>query len=213
MFPTENHSLARRFAVPADLISGRFFTVVIIPWRIPTGRYKSLNWRREGSSIHDRPSPEAPLAELRNSKEQYLVKNSVYHRALFLLEFPDWLREFMSRGERPFCIWWNSGDEYNNQAGLETRLLHVVLSRCGKAEDGGHKIVRGYHPRRYQIDTLFRLSYASYLYILARFQRCITYRGSLKRGTSNTRCSSLHTAPIPQCILVAGVFMRFFPWV
>lgn len=165
IFPTESHSLARRFAVPADLLSGRFFSVVILPWILPTDLYKCLNWRREGPPIHDRRSPEAPLAEIGNSKEQYLAKNSVYHRALFLLEFPDWLREFMSRGERPFCIWSNSGDGNNNQASLETRLLRVVLSRCGRAEDGGHKIVRSYYLCQYQTDTFLRLSYASCSYI------------------------------------------------
>lgn len=141
LIPTANRPFLEDFKVPVELRSGTSFTAVVLSWKLPSDRYQSLATPAYTPPVL--PTPNSGLALLGDVAAQTSSTNSFYHYALHVLQIPEWLRKFMSRSDRPYCIWSDQGDSFSNQPNMETGLLRAFLARCEKAEDVGHIKERG----------------------------------------------------------------------
>jgi hypothetical protein len=135
-FPSTIETLCTRFKVPSDLQQKDTLVTALFAWSTTPGVYSKYEWRVPFTELAS-DSLELPKLES-NRWDRTLRNNSMYHHAIRILKFPKVLADYMSRPNRPYCVWWSGGDGSPTECGLETTLLHSILERC-HARNVGHK--------------------------------------------------------------------------
>lgn len=120
IFPSSLESIWHRFEVPLHLRRVGGLLAALIPWTMSRAEY----------SAHDIQSVPEPL------EPPVFMQPSSY--AVQVLQFPDFLRTYMSQPNRAYCVWWSPGDGTTTAPGLETNMLHSIMKSC-KAKNVGHK--------------------------------------------------------------------------
>ncbi|KAJ7102253.1 hypothetical protein B0H15DRAFT_813835 [Mycena belliarum] len=121
LFPPVMKILIQIFHVPSELANNSSLIAAILPWKVfpeESRRSFSINPPRSTS-----PSPS--MADWKKT-----MRNSKYQLGLRVLKFPTWLHEWMSKTNRPYCIWPPSGDQAAT-GDLETQYLIAILTQCG----------------------------------------------------------------------------------
>lgn len=139
LFPSASKGLCDRFNASSDLRQPGGFVAVLIPWSVTATAAKGLRTLRtalerdlaKAPSILSNPEPVKGSDPSRS-----LRINPSYHRALHMLQFPDWLHQYMSQADRKYALWFEPSDGYIRQdlaewKGSETRALEMILKRCG----------------------------------------------------------------------------------
>lgn len=140
--PTINRILLKEFKTPTVLLSGTAFTVVVLPWKLPTDVYHNFTDHLSRKAPPSLPDMESALADSTRALAQTSMKNVNYLRAIHILRIPEWLQEFMAGDHpRPFCIWSDQGNGNDHASDMETRLLRAFISYCPSARDVGHDSV------------------------------------------------------------------------
>jgi hypothetical protein len=121
--------LCRRFKVPGHLQQNDVLVSALFPWLLPASK-------RKEESRQPYFADEVPSSTLDSRPREVTLKRCpAYHRALYILRFPRWLYDHMSR--RRYCLWWTPADG-TKECGIETELLRSILTQC-QASDVGHK--------------------------------------------------------------------------
>ena len=122
--------LCRKLNVPSDLRQPRSLVVSLVPWEL-SAKQRALDWRKPISDILPRTiSIERTIDESGRWERSIRAKVS-YHHALRVLGFPRALHDFLTQDKRPFCVWWDGGDNTNgNHPGIETMYLMSIMEQC-----------------------------------------------------------------------------------
>jgi hypothetical protein len=132
--------LCRTLNVPSDLRQSRSLVVSLVPWEL-SARQRALDWRKPISDILPRTINIERTIDESGRWERSIRTKVSYHHALRVLGFPKALHEFMAQDKRPFCVWWDGGDNaHSTNPGIETMYLLSVMEQC-RAGNVGHKAV------------------------------------------------------------------------
>ncbi|KAJ6604313.1 hypothetical protein DFH09DRAFT_1300550 [Mycena vulgaris] len=121
LFPPVMKILIKIFRVPPELEDNSSFVVALLPWKaFPEEHRRPFSLR---------PSRQkSPIISSADWKKN--MRNSRYQLALRILKFPSWLHDWMSKSNRPYCIWPPSGD-LKVPRDPETGYLMTILAQCG----------------------------------------------------------------------------------
>ncbi|KAJ7456662.1 hypothetical protein FB451DRAFT_1276767 [Mycena latifolia] len=121
LFPPVMKILIQIFHVPSELAKSSALVAALLPWKVFPEES-----RRPFSLLPQRPK--SPIPSRVDWKKN--MGNSKYQLGLRILKFPSTLHEWMSKSNRPYCIWPPSGDQKAPQD-IETGYLLEILTRCG----------------------------------------------------------------------------------
>ncbi|KAJ7139793.1 hypothetical protein C8R44DRAFT_867898 [Mycena epipterygia] len=125
LFPPNHGILIRMFRVPHELASSSSLVAALLPWKV---------FPEESRRPFDLlPSTKLPVISPTDWKKTMLKHK--YQLALRVLKFPAPLHEWMSKSNRPYCIWPPSGDQ-KGARDRETGYLMSILTQCGAKRVG-----------------------------------------------------------------------------
>jgi hypothetical protein len=143
-----------RFQVPSDMQHGSPLLAALFGWALPSSVIRDYEWRpplQDVAQIAGLPILDA------GRRDRTLRHKVMYHHALRILKFPDWLHDTMSMPNRPYCVWYEGGDDPSHAAGLETVLLNNILKYCGAKNVGYKTDVRAVFVHVGALRTLYKL--------------------------------------------------------
>ena len=128
--------------MPTNLRSKDSLVVALCPWSLHLSELDKLNWmsKEPSSSSSNNLLLESGYASVMQSASRKIVTgNPLYQRALRMLKFPKYLHDFMSKPDRPYCLWYNqqtSGGAAISSPDVETAALQAILNHCGATNVG-----------------------------------------------------------------------------
>ncbi|KAJ7666449.1 hypothetical protein B0H17DRAFT_1089829 [Mycena rosella] len=122
LFPPMIQILLKLFRVPPELAASSSLVVALLPWK----EFPEKESRRPFSHLPGRL--DAPIPSTADWKKN--MEKSKYQLALRILKFPKSLHEWMSKSNRPYCIWPPCGDQ-KAPRDRETGYLMAILTQCG----------------------------------------------------------------------------------
>ncbi|KAJ7783426.1 hypothetical protein DFH07DRAFT_787675 [Mycena maculata] len=123
LFPPSTNILLRMLRVPTDLSSSSPLIAAFLPWQTFPNEY------RRPFGILASPAP-PPIPSPLDWKKNMLKKK--YQLALRVLKFPPQLHEWMSKANRPYCVWPPpTPEERKGPRDRETGFLLTILKQCG----------------------------------------------------------------------------------
>lgn len=139
LFPSISTALCDIFQPSSNLQRPGGLIAVLYPWAV-TGRVADTlrtQYKAEERSLVKAPSVLSNPDPVKIAGRSHsLRRNPSYHRALHILQFPDWLHQHMSQADRKYALWFDPSDGFirpdsSEWKGGETRALDVILKRCG----------------------------------------------------------------------------------
>ncbi|KAJ7129997.1 hypothetical protein C8R43DRAFT_1208123 [Mycena crocata] len=125
LFPPVQDPLIKVLRVPTEVASNSSLVAALIPWE------EVKDPRRPFSLLPARTlSPTPSLTDWKKN-----MNKSRYQLALRVLKFPPWLHEWMSKSNRPYCIWPPPNDR-KYAPDRETGFLVSILNECGAKRVG-----------------------------------------------------------------------------
>lgn len=143
LFPSVSEALCDIFKPSLDLKQPGGFIAVLYPWAVPGKVAKTLRtqYRAEERSLVRAPSVFSNPDPVKLSDRSHSLRlYPSYHRALHILQFPNWLHRHMSQADRKYALVFEPSDgkigqessEFKEEwRGSETRALQTILKRCG----------------------------------------------------------------------------------
>ncbi|KAJ7770779.1 hypothetical protein DFH07DRAFT_914458 [Mycena maculata] len=123
LFPPSTNILLRILRVPTDLSSSSPLIAAFLPWQTFPNEY------RRPFGILAAPAP-PPIPSPLDWKKNMLKKK--YQLALRVLKFPPQLHEWMSKANRPYCVWPPpTPEKRKGPRDRETGYLLTILKQCG----------------------------------------------------------------------------------
>ncbi|KAA1468561.1 hypothetical protein DENSPDRAFT_474387 [Dentipellis sp. KUC8613] len=143
IFPSADHALCKEFHVPESLRVAGSFVAALLPWVLSAAKLRKLD-------ISPLEPPEIPGERSVQAQPTDLARrvrfNPGYMRALYTLQFPAWLHDYMSRSSRTFFVWSTlPGTKRDGQPVtecVETKALREILTQCGAREVEADKPAR-----------------------------------------------------------------------
>lgn len=120
LFPPSMKILNEMLHVPSELASNSPLVAALLPWETFPSDY-----RRPLGILP--PSTKSLFFSEIDGKKNLL--NTKYQLALRILKFPPQLHEWMSRANRPYCIWPPRDENWGRDR--ETGYLLAILNQCG----------------------------------------------------------------------------------
>ncbi|TFY65795.1 hypothetical protein EVG20_g5292 [Dentipellis fragilis] len=143
IFPSANQALCEEFNVPESLRAAGNLVAALLPWVLSAAKIRKLD-------VSPLEPPEIPGERSALAQPTDLARrvrfNPGYMRALYTLQFPAWLHDYMSRSSRTFFVWSTlPGTRRDGQPvteRVETKALSQVLTQCGAREVEADKPAR-----------------------------------------------------------------------
>ncbi|KAK2461748.1 hypothetical protein APHAL10511_006211 [Amanita phalloides] len=136
--------LCRKLNVPSDLRQSRSLVVTLVAWEL-SPKQLALDFRKPVSGILPKVTNIDQTIEDTIRWERSIRTKVSYHHALRVLKFPKALHDFMTHEhKRPFCVWWDSGDNTNAKShpGIETMYLLSIMEQCRAGNVGLKSVAR-----------------------------------------------------------------------
>ncbi|KAH8100518.1 hypothetical protein BXZ70DRAFT_937606 [Cristinia sonorae] len=147
VFPSAFDDLSDLFQLPPNLRAPDGLVAVLCPWMLPIGDFEKYDWVSKENLLQ----PEKSLLDpgyagiMRSATRKQVLDNPLYQRGLRILKFPKYLHDFMSKPNRPYCLWYGQATgsgQPPTPPDYETACLQAILNHCGATNVGLKKDVK-----------------------------------------------------------------------
>ncbi|KAG5648146.1 hypothetical protein DXG03_006100 [Asterophora parasitica] len=122
---------SRYFRPPHEIKRNGSLVACLVPWSLASGQLQK-HYRKPPNAYLPGKIDIEPLIKDKTRWERTVKTKAAYQHAIRILQFPQWLSDYMSEEgrERTYWVWSEGGDGTKKKPGMETLMLHAIMEQC-----------------------------------------------------------------------------------